>query len=313
MSELTTSAPTLSSTESLAPPPSLSDSERSQVQRLLGFPLDLPTEFVTWMEERMRLLLTSGNVLGLDQRVVTVGSYKIIAKDLSANAGLYLYTDQQGLWLYCNGAAFAGATYPELNTFLGGVTLPDSRGRSLWFCGSNAACSLLDNDGVAEASRQPAHTHSVAALTVIGAPGIGTLGVGIGSLVATAGSLSGNIGSLAVGKGSLGVSITDPGHSHDQGYNDFAGGDAVGVPATSSGTHPSSIAGNTTGISASVTGAPTLSGAPGVSGSPTLSGAPSISGAPSVGSLDVGGTGGTGMAGSDAVAHTFIGSLLIKA
>ncbi len=33
-------------------------------------------------------------------------------------------------YLYCNGATFSGATYPYLNSLLGGTTLPDLRGRS---------------------------------------------------------------------------------------------------------------------------------------------------------------------------------------
>ncbi len=31
-------------------------------------------------------------------------------------------------WLLCDGSSFSGTTYPDLNTFLGGTTLPDMRG-----------------------------------------------------------------------------------------------------------------------------------------------------------------------------------------
>lgn len=34
-------------------------------------------------------------------------------------------------WLFCDGSTFSAATYPELNTLLGGNTLPDLRNRSL--------------------------------------------------------------------------------------------------------------------------------------------------------------------------------------
>lgn len=112
--------------------PTLTDQERALLQRLLGYPLDIPGEFVTWMEDRMRLLITASNVRGLAQRVATVGEYKVIAKDLSASSGLTSYDDTQGRWLYANGATFSSTDYPDLADFLGGTTLPNLDGQLLW-------------------------------------------------------------------------------------------------------------------------------------------------------------------------------------
>lgn len=243
---------------------------------MLGFPLDLPANFVTWLEGRMQLLLEASNILGLASRVACVGDMKIICKDLSAETGLYVWDDAQGTWLYCNGNSFTAAAYPHLNTFLGGLVLPDARGRSVWMTGTNGAVDLLDNDGVAEASRQPKHTHSdtlagdshthgSSGLSVTGAPGVGSLAL--------------------------------PNHVHSGSA--VTGGDVVG--SAPSGVY-SAVSSNT--------------------GNPTTN--PAIDGAPSLGTLDVGGStdGGTvnisgsvgsGMSGSDAVAHCVVGSLLIKA
>lgn len=228
------SEPLLPGSEKPLPPPTLTDEERDQLNRLLSSPLDLPATLVSYFEQRFRLLLTVGNIQGLAQRIATVGEYKTIAKDLSANSSLYEYEDAQGLWYYCNGASFSASDDPDLNDFLGGTTLPDCRGRSLWWCGTNAACDLLDDDGVSEASRQPKHQHSDS-FSVSGSPG-GTFLTGI------------SFGTIS--RGSAGANV----------YN----------------THTPS------------------------------------SGSPTKGSLAISGSVGSGMNGSDAVAHVFIGSLLIK-
>lgn len=111
----------------------LTDRERQQVQRLFGFPLEFPGAFVTYVRDLVRLEMTAQNVQGLAQRVATVGELKVIAKDLSgAGAALTTYDDTQGRWLYCNGATFASADYPELASFLGSTTLPDQRGQVKW-------------------------------------------------------------------------------------------------------------------------------------------------------------------------------------
>lgn len=42
----------------------LSQREREQLQRYLAAPLDFPTEFVSWLEDRMRLLIPKQSTLG---------------------------------------------------------------------------------------------------------------------------------------------------------------------------------------------------------------------------------------------------------
>lgn len=176
------SEPLLDTSPAPVPQPALSERERTDLQRMLAFPLELPPEFVSYFEERMRLLLTSSNVLGLMQRVAVVGDYKDIAKDLSAQTAYYVWEDSQGSWLYCNGASIVGKGHVELEAFLGGTTLPDCRSRSPVYSGTHVDCDLFDTFGAAtESSRRgPLHGHPTTSLTVTGAP-----------------------------------SITDPGHYHD--------------------------------------------------------------------------------------------------
>lgn len=219
----------------------LTDAERATMQKQLANPLDFPPEFRTWLEGFLETAIPSSAAL----RALAVGSafpvgyFRTIPEDLSANTSEYVWTDSSsGLqFLYCNGAAVSQTTYAGLYAAWGAskfaadsggnFTLPDCRGRSLWYCGTNAACDLGDNDGVTESSRQPKHTHS------------DTISAG--------------------------------------------------------GTFVTSV--STTPIAAGVTGG-SQSGVASVS---TTTGSPSNSG--SVGS---------GMSGSDAVAHYFIGSLVVR-
>jgi microcystin-dependent protein len=131
---------------------------------------------------------------------------KVIAKDLTAETGVYVYEDASGQWLYCNGAAASQTTYATLYAFFGAnayaadsggnFILPDCRGRALHFAGTNAATDLNDNDGVAEASRTPtqsasitgttdaesSHTHGAGSYGVV-VPANGANGAGTGAVL----------------------------------------------------------------------------------------------------------------------------------
>lgn len=73
-------------------------------------------------------------------------------------------------WLFCDGTTFSAATYPALNTALGGTTLPDLRGRVV--VGLDSA-NLRVTDGSAAAlgrvggldinTQVPSHTHNIPA------------------------------------------------------------------------------------------------------------------------------------------------------
>jgi microcystin-dependent protein len=81
-------------------------------------------------------------------------------------------------WLLCNGSTFSGATYPALQTFLGGTTLPDMRNLSPMGAGATVAlgstAGALTNplttaqlaahthgSGGGHVHTGPAHTHTV--------------------------------------------------------------------------------------------------------------------------------------------------------
>jgi microcystin-dependent protein len=148
-------------------------------------------------------------------------------EDLTANVAEYVYTDAVASWLYLNGATVSRATYSLIfakygTTFGAGdgsttFGLPDTRGRFPVTCGTNAACNLGDNDGVAEGSRQPKHTHA---------------------FVLNAGSHT---------HPATGLNITPNPHSHSQGVT----GTWLAQPGTSSSPQTLTSTGNT---SLSITG-----------------------------------------------------------
>src|SRR5512143_816536 len=51
-------------------------------------------------------------------------------------------------WLYCNGATFSSATYPQLATIFGSTTLPDHRGRSAYNLNDGTSRMLSSVGGV---------------------------------------------------------------------------------------------------------------------------------------------------------------------
>jgi microcystin-dependent protein len=271
---------------------SLSGAEREFATRLAENPMDLfQGKSIGWLEDFIRITVGGGSggasdgsgSNGVSAAYYVPGDLKVVINDLTAEPDEYVYEDDSGQWLYCNGAAVSQTTYADLYAAVGvnafgtdsggNFFLPDPRGRALFFTGTNTAADLGDNDGVAEASRTAKHSH--------------TNGVtaSIGSLAATAGTLA-----------TSAHSITDLGHSHSitaiQGVNPspttgatgFTGGDRsdVAIGGTNS---------NTTGISIA---AHTISGTPALSGSPA-----------------VGGTIGTRTP-VDTPAHLFIGSLLVR-
>lgn len=152
----------------------LNDTERATMQRYLANPLDFPPEFRSWLEGFMETAIpSSASFTALATSLAfPVGRFSIAPEDLTANTSEYVWTDSiTGLqFLYCNGAAVSQTTYASLYAAWGASKwladsgsnfyLPDCRGRSLWFCGTNGACDLGDNDGVTEANRQPKHTHT---------------------------------------------------------------------------------------------------------------------------------------------------------
>lgn len=233
----------------------LTDAERADLTKKLSNPLDFPPEFRTWLEGFIETALpTSKSFQALAANYAfPVGFQRWIPEDLSAHTGEYVWTDSNtGIqFLYANGAAVSQTTYADLYAAWGASKwkadsggnfyLPDTLGRSIWTCGTNAATDLGDNDGVIESSRQPKHTHS----------------------------LSGSTGSGGVT------------HTHD---DNTAGGSQA--QAYSSGTV---ITAGNSGLTQ--TGAPTA-----YLHTHTLSS----------------GSAGSGMSGSDAVAHIVLGSIVFR-
>lgn len=152
----------------------LTDAERAVMQKQLSNPLDFPPEFRTWLEGFIETALpTSASFQALAAAYAwPVGDFRIVPEDLSANTGAYVWTDSDtGLQgLYCNGAAVSQTTYADLYARWGAskyaadsggnFTLPDTRGRSLFFTGTHADQDIGDSDGITLASRTPNHTHT---------------------------------------------------------------------------------------------------------------------------------------------------------
>jgi microcystin-dependent protein len=244
----------------------LTQEQRDFFQAGLSNPIDFPPNFQAWVEDAILSRLTAGNISGLAAAVLAPADLKWVVADLSANSAEYVYEDNVGAWLFLNGAVVSRDTYDGIFARFGtsfgagdGSTTfgtPDTRGRFPLACGTNAACDLGDNDGVAEASRQPKHTHS---------DNLGISGGG-SHTHPWSGSVSGSVQSQT---------ITVPGST---------GG--ASAPAGSIGGTQS--AGHSHGWSGSVSG--------------------SVGGGGSTPSLS--GSVGTGMNGSDAIAHICLGSVV---
>jgi microcystin-dependent protein len=139
----------------------LSPTERDLFTRASTSPLDVVQGEVKAYIDRMIEFAQSKAAAN----AWVVGDFKTVGKDLTAQTGVYVYSDESGDWLYCNGAAASKTTYADLYAFFGASAyaadsggnfiLPDCRGRALHFAGTNAATDLNDNEGTAEASRTP--------------------------------------------------------------------------------------------------------------------------------------------------------------
>lgn len=73
-------------------------------------------------------------------------------------------------WLICDGSSFSASAYPELNTLLGGTTLPDMRDRAP--VGSSGTKVELSTGGAASVTltttQLPAHSHGIASFSTLG-------------------------------------------------------------------------------------------------------------------------------------------------
>ena len=223
----TDKAPTTPSDTSLI----LTDTERSEMIKYLSNPQDFPQDFRGWLEGFINSVLPTSKAFQVQAANVAfpVGTFKIIADDLTAQTGVYEYTDEFGIkYLYCNGAAASQTTYAALYAKWGAnkwgadsggnFLLPDTRGRSLWMSGTNTATDVGDNDGVSEASRAPSHTHTVPSHSH--------------SFSATSG-----VNSATVGVGDAGGSVTVAHQSHTHSVSGTTGADGTGATSSTTVAH----------------------------------------------------------------------------
>jgi microcystin-dependent protein len=165
-------------------PKELSPEQRVLAQRLSDNPLDLfQGKTVGWLEDFIRITVGDGSRSGSGSSGVSAAYYvpgdvKVTLADLTAQTSEYVFEDDSGRWLYCNGVAVSQTTYADLYAAIGpnaygtdsggNFFLPDPRGRALFFTGTNADADLGDNDGTALADRGAKHIHTA---EVTGAPG----------------------------------------------------------------------------------------------------------------------------------------------
>jgi hypothetical protein len=163
----------------------LTPREREQFYKFTANPMDVAPEWKSYWEQFVRdmILTEATSVAAVLSAVFPTGDYRIVPLDLTAETSLYVHSDATGDWLYCNGASISGQGYDALEAIIG-ATLPDARGRPVWFTGTHADADLLDNDGVAVASRTPAQTDTISitvgtsvsltGATITGSPGTTT-------------------------------------------------------------------------------------------------------------------------------------------
>jgi microcystin-dependent protein len=166
----------------------LSGAERELATRLSENPMDLfQGKSIGWLEDFIRITVGGGSggtngsgSSGTSAAYYVPGDLKVVINDLTAQTGEYVYSDDSGQWLYCNGVAVSQTTYADLYATVGANAfgtdsggnffLPDPRGRALFFTGTHTNTDLGDSDGVALASRQAKHAHTNGA-TITGTPG----------------------------------------------------------------------------------------------------------------------------------------------
>jgi microcystin-dependent protein len=155
----------------------LSGAERELATRLSENPMDLfQGKTVGWLEDFIRITVGGGGSssgtgsTGTSAAYYVPGDVKVTLADLTAQTSEYVFEDDSGQWLYCNGVAVSQTTYADLYASIGANAygtdsggnffLPDPRGRALFFTGTHTDADLGDNDGVAVASRTAKHTHT---------------------------------------------------------------------------------------------------------------------------------------------------------
>jgi microcystin-dependent protein len=159
----------------------LTEQERELAGRLAENPLDMfRGKSLGWLEDFIRITVGGGSRSGSGSSGVSAAYYvpgdvKTTLADLTAQTGEYVFEDDSGRWLYCNGVAVSQTTYADLYAAIGANAygtdsggnffLPDPRGRALFFTGTHADTDLGDSDGVTLASRRPKHQHTVSGTT----------------------------------------------------------------------------------------------------------------------------------------------------
>lgn len=117
-------------------------------------------------------------------------------------------------WLVCNGSSFDGVKYRELQDFLGGTTLPDLRGRTIY--GLDAGQAEFDSIGEMGGSKTGAGTHTH---IQNGHGHVHDHGGAVGTLDANTGGLIGGHGHN-LSNGAVGTNTA--GHLHDSTEGQFA-------------------------------------------------------------------------------------------
>jgi microcystin-dependent protein len=155
----------------------LTPTERDMFARASQAPMDVVQgEVKTYIDRMIELKLNNAGSSGTSGSSGTAAYYvpgdiKVTLADLTAQTSEYVFEDDSGQWLYCNGVAVSQTTYADLYAAVGANAygtdsggnffLPDPRGRALFFTGTHTNADLGDNDGVAVASRTAKHSHTL--------------------------------------------------------------------------------------------------------------------------------------------------------